>query len=37
MGKDEADWQIIGKQLAMIVHKNCISKSLVINLYTIGK
>ena len=37
MGKDEADWQMIAKQLAMTGHKNCISKSLVINLYTIGK
>ena len=27
--KNEANWQI-GKQLAMIIHKNCISKSLVI-------
>ena len=28
---------MIGKQLAMIVHKNYISKSLVINWYKIGK
>ena len=34
---DEVDWQMIGKQLAMIVHENCISKSLVINWYKIGK
>ena len=37
MGKDEANWQMIGKQSAMIVHKNCISKSLVINWYKTGK
>ena len=34
---DEADWQMIGKQLAMIVYKNCISKSSVINWNKIGK
>ena len=26
-----SDWQMTGKQLAMIIHKDCISKSLVIN------
>ena len=34
---NEADWQMIGKQLAMTIHKNCISKSLVINWYKFGK
>ena len=28
---------MIGKQIAMIIYKNCISKSLVINWYKIGK
>ena len=37
MGKYEANWQMISKQSAMIVHKNCISKSLVINWYKTGK
>ena len=30
-------WQMIGKQLAMMIYKNYISKSLVINWYKIGK
>ena len=27
---NEADWQMTGNKLGMIIHKNCISKSLVI-------
>ena len=34
---DEADWQMTGNKLEMIIHKNCISKSLVILWYKTGK